>query len=79
MEGAVPINTFIRHFSPTSIRDGLHVMETFAGVTCGVPQSALAASYKARMYTYVDKDPISQKMAASCLSDSPDRRTVKGV
>ena len=36
VEGAVPINTSIRHFSPTSIRDWLHVMETFAGITCGV-------------------------------------------
>ena len=67
MEGAVPINTSIRHFSPTSIRDGLHVMETFAGVTCGVLQSALAAGYKVRMYTYVDRDPISRKMARTKL------------
>ena len=63
MEGAVPINTFVRQSSPTSIRDGLHVMKTFAGVTCGVLQSALAAGYKVRMYTYVDRDPISRKMA----------------
>ena len=67
MLGASPINTATRQLSHQSCRDGLHVMELFAGVGLGVLRSALAAGYSIRCYTYVDKDPISRRIAQSVL------------
>ena len=64
---AYPINTATRQLNVQSCRDGLHVMEFFGGIGLGVLRSALAANYSVRCYTYVDKDPISRRIARSTL------------
>ena len=53
--------------SQQSCTDGLHVIELFPGVGLGVLRSALAAGYSIRCYTYVDKDPISRRIARIVL------------
>ena len=65
--GASPINTASRQFSVQAKRDGLHVLELFGGIGLGVLRTALAAGYTIRCYTYVDRDPISTRIAASVL------------
>ena len=66
--GAFPLNTSTVQLNQTSCRNGLHVMELFAGVGLGVLRSALAAGYNIRCYTYVDKDPTSRNIARSVLA-----------
>ena len=66
--GALPLDTSTVQLSQTACRNGLHVMELFAGVGLGVLRSALAAGYSIRCYTYVDKDPISRNIARSVLT-----------
>ena len=63
--GSSPINTATRQLNVQSCRDGLHVMEFFGGIGLGVLRSALAANV--RCNTYVDKDPISRRIARSTL------------
>ena len=65
--GASPINTATRQFSAQCMQDGLHVLELFGGVGLGVLWATLAARYSVRCYTYVDKDPISRKIARATL------------
>ena len=65
--GASPINTSTRKFSTQASRDGLHVLELFGGIGLGVLRTALAANYTIRCYTYVDKDPISRRIARTTL------------
>ena len=67
VNGATPINTSTRRFSTQAVRDGLHVMELFGGIGLGALRMALAAGYTVRCYTYVDKDPISRKIASAVL------------
>ena len=66
--GASPLNTSTVQLSQKSCKEGLHVMELFAGVGLGVLRSALAAGYSIRCYTYVDKDPVSRTIACSVLA-----------
>ena len=61
------MNTATRQLNVQSCRDGLHVMEFFGGLGLGVLKPALAANYSIRCYTYVDKDPISRRIARSTL------------
>ena len=65
--GASPINTATRQFSAQALQDGLHVMELFGGVGLGALRATLAAGYSVKCYTYVDKDPISRKIARATL------------
>ena len=66
MHNASPINT-IRQHPPQSLRDGIHVLELFAGIGLGVLRVALATGFIIRCYTYVDKDPISRCIARFVL------------
>ena len=66
--GAVPIDTSTRQFSAHAKQDGLHVVELFGGIGLGVLRAALAANYKIRCYTYVDKDITSRRIAKTTLS-----------
>ena len=65
--GASPINTATRTFSAQAVREGLHVLELVGGIGLGVLRTALAAGYTVRCYTYVDRDPISRKIATTVL------------
>ena len=65
--GASPINTSTMQLGQQSCTDGLQVMELFAGVGLGVLKTTLAASYNIKCYTYVDKDPISRRIARTVL------------
>ena len=65
--GASPIETATRQFSAQCMQDGLHVLELFGGVGLGVLRATLAAGYSVRCYTYVNKDPISRKIARATL------------
>ena len=51
MHNANPINTAVRQISLQSLRDGIHVLELFAGIGLGVLRAALAASFLIRGYT----------------------------
>ena len=63
MHNANPINTAVRQISPQSLRDGIHVLELFAGIGLGVLRATPAAGFIIRCYTYVDKDPVSRHIA----------------
>ena len=65
--GAFPINTATRRIGSQAIQDGLHVLELFGGIGLGVLRSTLAAGYVVRCYTYVDKDPVSRRIARAVL------------
>ena len=66
--GASPLNTSTVQLSQKSCKEGLHVMELFAGVGLGVLRSAVAAGYNIRCYTCVDKDLVSRTIARSVLA-----------
>ena len=66
--GGVPIDTSTRQFSAQAKQDGLHVVELFGGIGLGVLRAALAANFKIRCYTYVDKDITSRRIAQTTLS-----------
>ena len=67
MYNAFPINTTTRRMDLNSTRSGLHVLELFGGIGLGALRSALAAGFSIRCYTYIDKDPISQRIAKQVL------------
>ena len=67
MYNASPITTTIQKWAPQTMQNGLHVSELFGGIVLGVLRSTLAASHQIRCYTYVDKDDISQRVAAAVL------------
>ena len=67
MVGASPINTATRQFSAQGMQDGLHVLELFGGVGLGVLRTTLAAGYRVRCHTYVDKVPVSRKIACATI------------
>ena len=64
---ASPINTATMQLSQQSCAEGLHVMELFARVRLGVLRTVLAVGYSIKCYTYVDKDPISRRIARTVL------------
>ena len=64
---AYPIHNQIRNINPTSLQTGVHVMENFAGVGLGVLRMIVAAGIKVRVYTYIDRDPVSRKIARHVL------------
>ena len=66
--GAVPIDTSTRQFKPQAKQNGLHVVELSGGIGLGALRAALAANYKIRSYTYVDKDVTSRRIAKTTLS-----------
>ena len=45
VQGAVPVNTFVRTLSSQSHHHGLHIVELFGGIGLGVLRTALAAGY----------------------------------
>ena len=67
MYNAVPIDTSIRKMTLQATTKGIHVLELFGGIGLGALRSALAAGYTIRCYTYVDKDPISRRIAKQVL------------
>ena len=62
-----PIHNQIRNINPTSLQTGVHVMENFAGVGLGVLRMTVAAGIKVRVYTYIDRDLVSRKIARHVL------------
>ena len=67
MYNASPISSSIKKWTPEIKEGGLHVLELFGGIGLGVLRSALASGHQIRCYTYVDKDDVSRKIAASVL------------
>ena len=67
MHNASPINTSVRQLAPQSLRDGIHVLELFSGIGLGGLRATLAAGFLIRCYVYVDKDPISRRIARFVL------------
>ena len=65
--GAHPINYSIRNISPLSLQRGVHVMENFGGVGLGVLRMIVVADIVVRVYTYVDRDSVNQKIARHAL------------
>ena len=65
--GSFPINTATGQFTPQGLREGLHVLELFGGMGLGVLRTTLALGYTIRCYTYVDKDPVSGRIARATL------------
>ena len=61
--GVVPIATTIMTLDPIAKGNGLHVMDTFAGIYCGGLQTVLEAGYKDACYTSVEIDDISRVIA----------------
>ena len=64
---AYPIHNQIRNINPTSLKMGVHVIENFAGVGLGVLRMTVVAGIKVRVYTYIDRDPVSRKIARHVL------------
>ena len=46
---------------------GVHVMENFAGVGLGVLRMTVAAGIVVHVYTYIDRDLVSRKIARHVL------------
>ena len=67
--GAFPISTQLAALDPTSISEGLHVLDLFAGISCGGLRTILEAGYKVACYTSVEIDDISRTIARKTLSD----------
>lgn len=68
MHGAMPINTSIWQLSLQSRQDGLHLMGISGVVGLGALRSALFAGFSICRYTYVDRDPISRRIAKEVLN-----------
>ena len=64
---AYRIQYTVRNINPTSLQKGAHVMENFAGVGLGIFRMAVAAGIVVRVYTYIDRDPLSRKIARHVL------------
>ena len=62
---AYPIQYTVRNINHTSLLKGAHVMENFAGL--GVLRITVAAGIVVRVYTYIDRDPVSCKVARHVL------------
>ena len=67
--GAIPITTNVRHLDPASKIGGLHVLDLFAGISCGGLRTVLEAGYTIACYTSVEIDDISRIIARKTLSD----------
>ena len=67
MNNASPITTSIQKWTPETKQNGLHVLELFGGIGLGVLRCALASGHQIRCYTYVDKDDVSRRVAATVL------------
>ena len=65
--GAHSINYSIQNIPLLSLHYGVHVMENFGGSGVGVLRTAIATGTVVRVYTYVDRDPISRKIARHVL------------
>ena len=65
--GAHPINYSIRNISPLSLQCGVHVMENFEGIGLGVLRMTVASDIVVVVYTYVDRDYVSRKIAQHAL------------
>ena len=67
--GAVPLCTSVRKLDPESIAKGLHVLDMFAGITCGGLRTVLEAGCKVSCYTSIEIDDVSRAIARKTLSD----------
>lgn len=65
--GATPINHSVRNISSHSIQDGVHVLETFAGIGLGVLRATLTADNSVKVYTYIDGDRLNKRIARYML------------
>ena len=64
---AHPINYSIRNISPLSLQRGVHVMDNFGGIGLGVLRMTMDAGIVVRVYTYVNRDSVSRKIARHAL------------
>ena len=67
--GAVPISTSIATLDQTAKQKGLHVLDLFAGISCGGLRTVLEAGYVISCYTSVEIDDISRVIARKTLDD----------
>ena len=67
--GALPINTTTQTFEKIAKTKGLHVLDLFAGISCGGLRTVLEAGYLVSCYTSVEIDDISRIIARKTLSD----------
>ena len=66
--GAVPVATCIRKFVLETIKDGIHVLDMFSGITCGGLRTILEGGYNIKCYTSIEIDEISRTIAREVLS-----------
>ena len=67
--GAVPVTTTIKHLDLIAKVDKLHVLDLFAGISCGRLRTVLDGGFKVACYTSVEIDDISKVIARKTLSD----------
>ena len=66
--GAIPVATCIRKFDDDSVKNGLHVLDLFSGITCGGLRTVLEAGFTISCYTSIEIDNISRDIARCTLS-----------
>ena len=66
--GATPISTIVSRFDDESVKNGLHVLDMFSGITCGGLRTILEAGFKVRCYTSIEIDEVSRSIAREVLS-----------
>ena len=67
--GAMPVTTTIQTLDHVAKSNGLHVLDLFAGISCGGLRTVLEAGFKVSCYTSVEIDDISRTIARKTLSD----------
>ena len=58
--GVVPASTSVTKFDNDSVKDDVHVLYIFSGVTCGGLRTILEARYLVKCYTSIEIDDISR-------------------
>ena len=67
--GAILVTTTVQYLNLVSKIGGLHVLDLFAGISCGGLRTVLEAGFKIACYTSVEIDDISRVIARFFLSD----------
>ena len=66
--GVYPINTGVERSHPSVVKEGVHVLDLFSGITCAGLRVVLATGLKVKCYTAVEIDEVSRGIANEVLS-----------
>lgn len=66
--GAMPIDSSISRFNKDHMKNGLHMLHMFSGITCGGLLTILEAGY-VKCYTSIEIDDLSRAKAREVLSE----------